>query len=84
MNEDDFVRVEQLSLSENGYKYIKILKNQLIGGGIFATPPAPIKGNIISKNDPNETVLGFFGVSSVHSMEILIEGRLQRIRWQEL
>jgi len=74
LNEGDFVKVEQLSLSENGYKFIKLMREQLTGGGIFGTPPATIKGNISSKNNPAETVLGFFGVSSIHSLKILIEG----------
>jgi hypothetical protein len=69
----DLVRIELISISENGYKYINVLEDQLLyGGGTFARPPAPIKGNIVSKNNPSETVLGFFGVSSVYSKEILI------------
>jgi hypothetical protein len=37
------------------------LEGQLLyGGGTFARPPAPIKGNMASKNDPRETVFGFF------------------------
>lgn len=72
--EGDVVKIEQISISENAYHYLRVLKEQLLGGGgTFSTPPAPVKGNMTSKTNPSETVLGFFGVSSVDSKEILIQ-----------
>ncbi|MEM1328081.1 MAG: DUF4249 domain-containing protein [Bacteroidota bacterium] len=59
-------RVSQYAMSERAYTYcsqIDQISNRV--GNIFDVPPAPVRGNIKSVNDPEETVLGFFNVSGV-------------------
>lgn len=59
------VVVEQFSLNPNAYRYLKLLQDQSINTGTLAdTPPAPIKGNVINKNDPTQLILGYFTASA--------------------
>lgn len=70
----DKVRIEQASISEGAYNFIIVVRDQLTSGrGTFDAPPAPVIGNVRNKNSPDETVLGYFGVSDVDYKEILIE-----------
>lgn len=70
----DHVRIEQYALSENAFDFLSILREQVTSGrGTFDAPPAPIRGNIINKNNPDENVLGYFGISDIDFQEITIE-----------
>jgi hypothetical protein len=61
-----YMKVEQLSLSEEVYQFWKTLKAQQDGeGSLFVPNAVRIKGNIHSVTDPKEEVLGIFGVSTV-------------------
>lgn len=65
--------VKQLSLNENSYTYWeKLKKNNKTGGGLFTKQPDIIVGNITNTGDSSETVLGYFGVSSVTTKAILV------------
>lgn len=60
------LRIRQFSLSEQAYQFFKLLNQQLgIEGSIFDPPPATIGGNMISLNNLNENVIGFFTASAV-------------------
>lgn len=62
----DFLEIHQTSISQRAFSYWSLVFQQLTNfGSPFDTPPAPIEGNIFNVNDPDETVLGFFGVSKV-------------------
>jgi hypothetical protein len=70
----DRYRVEQMSISRRAYEFFFLVREQTaFVGGLFDTPPAPIKGNLYNVDDPNEQVLGFFGASGVSIAEIIIE-----------
>ncbi len=61
-----FMLIEQQSLTEEAYQFWKAVDSQINNsGGIFDLPAATIIGNVVSDNDPEEQVLGFFGASSV-------------------
>ncbi len=65
--------IEQHSLSERAFTYWSNLKNQIgNNGSIFETPNFQINGNIRSENDPEEFVIGYFGVSAVSSTRIFV------------
>lgn len=66
--------VKQYSLSESAYIFWETLKenNQSIEG-IYAKQPSRIKGNISNENNPEEIVLGYFGVSSVTEYRIVLD-----------
>ncbi len=72
MEDGDSVRVEQMSITEEAYTYLSKLQLSLFTGGPFDAPPAPVKGNIISLDDPNEKVLGYFTVSAISAAEKVI------------
>ena len=57
--------VHQKSITKRAHIYwqnINSLANQT--GSIFDAPPAPIKGNIVNVNNPEEVVLGYFEVAN--------------------
>ncbi len=67
------VVVEQFSLNPNAYRYLKLLQDQSINTGTLAdTPPAPIKGNIINKNNPSQLILGYFTASAKEEMRYMM------------
>lgn len=70
----DKVKIEMYSLTKEAYNYLNIVREQITSGrGLFDAPPAVVRGNIKNVNNPNEVVLGYFGVSEVDTKEILIE-----------
>ncbi|NMM49457.1 DUF4249 domain-containing protein [Marinigracilibium pacificum] len=70
----DTVKVEQYSLNESTYNYFLGLVNLLFNdGGIFSPAPVNPTTNISNITDPGNPPLGFFQISSVTSITILIE-----------
>jgi hypothetical protein len=68
-----FVEVEQLSLSEEGYKFWDLVKRQQeANGSLFQPNNFPIKGNIKSSNPDKKTPLGYFGVYGITRKSIFI------------
>ncbi len=60
------VSIQQNSLTPGAYRFLKLIQDQAVNSGTLAdTPPAPIQGNVLNKNDKNELVIGFFTASSV-------------------
>lgn len=52
--------IQQMSISKEAHQYFRVLDQQLqIQGSIFDPPPATLRGNMISIDDPEETVLGY-------------------------
>lgn len=71
--EKHYFTVHQSSLTEEAYDYwrkIGILASQV--GSIFDTPPAEITGNITSRTDPSEKVLGYFQAVNQSYKRLLI------------
>ncbi|SOE24124.1 protein of unknown function [Spirosomataceae bacterium TFI 002] len=57
--------VEQQLVSEEAYKYLKLLINQGQNtGGLADTPPAALVGNLKNMNNPEEAIGGFFLVAN--------------------
>jgi hypothetical protein len=68
-----YIKVEQLSLSEEAFAFWKLLKAQEDGErNLFQPNAIKIKGNLFSVTTPQEEVLGIFGVSAVVSKELFI------------
>ncbi len=69
--------VEQHSLTKEAYQFFDLLQNQLsIEGDIFDPPPATIRGNMISLDNPDEEVIGYFYASDVAYDSIYITPNL--------
>ena len=68
------VNVKQQSLTKEAYQFFNLLNNQLgISGNIFDPPPATIRGNILSIDDPDESTIGYFRVSDVSNYSIYVK-----------
>jgi hypothetical protein len=60
------VEIQQMCVSPDVYAYNKILQAQSSStGGLADTPPAAIVGNIRNITNPQERVVGFFGVVDI-------------------
>jgi hypothetical protein len=67
------IEIKQLSISEEEYHFWELMKQvNESGGDIFEKQPFSIISNIHNINDPAETVLGYFQVSSVEKKRIYI------------
>ncbi len=70
----DHYRIQQLSISEQAYEFFVQLQTQTaFVGSLFDSPPAALKGNIINLDSSGKKALGYFGVSAVSEIELLIE-----------
>jgi len=70
-----FFNVYQYALSERAYRYwsnIDQTSNQQ--GTIVDVPPAAVRGNIVSDQDAQELVLGYFGAVAVDTVRIVTVG----------
>lgn len=66
LEEGDALTIEQLSITEEAHDFLNRLQQLTAGvGGLFDTPPDPIRGNITNMTDEQNYALGFFGASSV-------------------
>jgi hypothetical protein len=70
-----YMKIEQFSLSQEGYNFWKLVQSQQEGeGSLFQPNSVKVKGNVFSTTS-DEEVLGFFGVSGVAEREFFIDRR---------
>lgn len=70
----DEYKIQQLSISQEAFEFFTQLETQTaFVGSLFDSPPAALQGNIIRLDQPDKKALGYFGVSSVSEMEIIVE-----------
>jgi hypothetical protein len=63
----------QMGVSAEAHRFLRLIDQQLsITGSVFDQPPANIRGNMISLDDPDELVLGYFIAAGAQSREIYI------------
>jgi len=81
--EDDGIRfietyradVSQISVSADAYRFLRLVQQQTeISGSVFDPPPANIRGNMISLDNPDEVVLGYFMAGAEINREVYIQG----------
>jgi Domain of unknown function (DUF4249) len=71
-----FVEITQYSISREAFQFWKLYDEQSSRSGtIFDPLPAPIQGNIVNANDPNDFALGYFGASGVSRKRLIITGK---------
>ena len=64
----------QYSLSDRAYDFWKALESQTKQRGeLYETQPVVIRGNIVSRENPRETVLGLFFATAVKEKRIFIK-----------
>ena len=67
--------INQLIVTAEAYRFLRLVKQQTeISGSVFDPPPATIRGNIISLDNPDEMVLGYFIVASESNSRVYIDG----------
>ncbi len=70
--ENDRVKIEVWSLDEQAFDFWTDIRQQLLNGGVFATPLFNTRSNIKKTSPEAIAVNGFFGVSLVSSIERII------------
>lgn len=65
----DHIRIEAWSLTEAHYNTLADIREQLSNSGLFASPLPNVRSNIRKVNPASASVTGFFGTSSVKSVE---------------
>ena len=69
-----YIEAEQLSLSDEAYDFWSLVEKQQAGSTDLFQPNAiKIKGNISCLSNPEEEVLGFFGVSGSSTRSMFID-----------
>ena len=68
----DTVTIYQMSITKEVYNYIDQVQSQSLNGSPFATPPAPVLGNVYNVNDSNELVHGIFSISGISHVTLKI------------
>ncbi|SHO61421.1 DUF4249 domain-containing protein [Algoriphagus zhangzhouensis] len=67
--------LRQLTISASAYRFLRLVKQQTeLSGSVFDPPPANIRGNMISLDDPDEVVLGYFMVAGETNERMYIHG----------
>jgi len=65
------ILVKQMSISDKAHYYWEGLKdNNQTAGGLYNSQPVKVIGNVVCLSNPEEVVLGYFGVSSVKTKRI--------------
>lgn len=80
INEDDYyyqindtLRVELYSINAETHEFLEAVSVQTNNGGLFATPPANVYGNIRdANNQPQKKMLGAFNISSVSKKTAIV------------
>lgn len=67
--------LRQLTISAGAYRFLRLVKQQTeVSGSVFDPPPANIRGNMISLDDPDEVVLGYFMAAGETNERFYIDG----------
>lgn len=70
----DTLKVELLSITNEAFYYLQLIRQESTNGGIFSTPPANVPTNIINLNEKSSVkALGFFGMSAVSSFQSIVD-----------
>lgn len=79
--ENHRARISQVSITQEAFRFLRLVKQQAeISGSVFDPPPARITGNMISLDDPEEVVLGYFIAGGEAKSEIYINANEMEFR----
>ena len=75
------IDVKQLIITQIAYRFLMLVKQQNeINGSVFDPPPANIRGNVVSLDNPEETILGYFMAAGEREKRIYINGQDMNFR----
>lgn len=70
---NDTIKAELLSLSKSAYKFFQLFRGQTTSlGTASGTSPASIQGNLTNISNDGQSVLGYFGATSLSRKETII------------
>lgn len=69
----DTLRVEIQGISPEFYYFLDEVATQMTNGGLFASPPANVRTNIINEDPSGRKGLGFFIIGEMEAREIVIK-----------
>ena len=73
-SENDIVRIELYSITEDQFDYLSRVQNQINNTGLFAPPTSSVGTNIFNLNkNSSKKVAGWFGASAVSVLETKVE-----------
>ena len=72
------VGVELHSITNEAFYFLQQIVEQSANGGLFATPIANIKSNVVNADPNGRKALGYFGASAVSRMETIIDPKKAR------
>ena len=67
------VGVELHSITYEAFEFLKQVSEQAANGGLFATPIANVRSNVLNTNPSGPKALGFFSASAVSRKETVID-----------
>jgi hypothetical protein len=68
------LELQHMSVTQETQRYLQLIDQQLrLTGSVFDPPPANIRGNMISLDDPDELVLGQFFAVDVRHVQLYIQ-----------
>lgn len=68
-----FIEVAQYAMSREAYQFWQLYNEQLNRTGSILDPlPAPIKGNVVNADNPDDIALGYFQVSGIARRKLKI------------
>lgn len=79
-HEEYHIRVKLWNLTEDQYRYRKLLEtNASIGGNLFSPEPGEISGNVYCETDPAEKVYGYVNISRITYKDAALNDRYARM-----
>jgi hypothetical protein len=73
-SENDLVRIELYSITEDEFDYLSRVQNQINNTGLFASPTSSVGTNIFNLNkNSTKKAAGWFGASAVNVLETKVE-----------
>ena len=73
-SENDIVRIELYSITEDQFDYLSRVQNQINNTGLFASPTSSVGTNVFNLNkNSTKKAAGWFGASAVSTLETKVE-----------
>ncbi|RTQ53471.1 DUF4249 domain-containing protein [Hymenobacter gummosus] len=69
----DSVRVQLLSLPQDYFHFLNEMYGQINNVGLFSTPPANVRSNVVNVNAAGPKAVGYFAGTAVRSARLIIQ-----------
>ncbi|WP_046756027.1 DUF4249 family protein [Kordia jejudonensis] len=69
----DTITVINDGIDEQFFTYMELLLEQTGSGGLFSSPPATVRGNIVNSQNPEKYPFGYFRISEAFSIDYMVQ-----------